>query len=343
MNVLAYLTGHTHNYSIVDITGVWQVDAGHVRGLGDTGARSTFIMININNDVVSYDTYRDDAAGGDYTLMHTGYLTGGPTPTPTPLCTMESFINTGDYWFYRDDGSDQGTAWRDLLFDDTGWVFGPSQLGYGDGDEATVVSYGPDPNQKFITTYFRHWFEVTAVSEINVLTLELLRDDGGIVYLNGNEIARTNMPGDPVDFMTTALVAVGGASESSWHEFAVDPALVVDGWNLMAVEIHQISGTSSDISMDMTVRGCRLLDTPTPAPTPSPVPGCVHHGDVNLDGIISTGDAQFAFFIILSMISPTPEEACAADCNGDGSITSGDAQSIFGAALEMDDCLDPLP
>jgi hypothetical protein len=61
-------------------------------------------------------------------------------------------------WKYRDDGSDQGTAWQSPSFDDSTWASGSAELGYGDGDEATVVSYGSNPNRKYTTTYFRKMF-----------------------------------------------------------------------------------------------------------------------------------------------------------------------------------------
>jgi hypothetical protein len=72
--VVAYVCGHTHGYSAVEIDGVWQLDAGHARGKGDTGARSTFIMINVDANGVTFKTYRDDADGGAYVLAHTGTL-----------------------------------------------------------------------------------------------------------------------------------------------------------------------------------------------------------------------------------------------------------------------------
>ncbi len=77
--VTAYICGHTHNYSAVRINGMWQLDAGHARGLGDTGARSTFIVIHVEDRMVRFDVYRDDAAGGPYSLMHTGYLVAPET------------------------------------------------------------------------------------------------------------------------------------------------------------------------------------------------------------------------------------------------------------------------
>ncbi len=65
---------------------------------------------------------------------------------------------------------------------------------------------------------------------------------------------------------------------------------------------------------------------------------CVHDGDVDFNGVVSSGDAQLAFLIGLGMITPTPEEECAADCNGDGIISSGDAQRIFWTALGPGRC-----
>jgi hypothetical protein len=73
--VTAYICGHTHNHSVVNIDGVWQVDAGHARGKADTGARSTFIRIHVGDNQVSYKTYRvspDDHC--EYLLTHSGAL-----------------------------------------------------------------------------------------------------------------------------------------------------------------------------------------------------------------------------------------------------------------------------
>src|SRR4026207_710327 len=72
----------------------------------------------------------------------------------------DTLVPLGSVWSYLDDGSDQGTAWVAPAFDAAGWSNGPAQLGYGDQDEATVVRFGPSPNNKYITTYFRHTFVV---------------------------------------------------------------------------------------------------------------------------------------------------------------------------------------
>ncbi len=67
-HVTAYLTAHTHNASATNLGGVWQIDAGHARGLGDKGARSTFLKIHVKRSGCRLDIYRDDNKGGPYAL-----------------------------------------------------------------------------------------------------------------------------------------------------------------------------------------------------------------------------------------------------------------------------------
>lgn len=74
VGVRAYICGHTHNYSAAPIGGVWQMDAGHARGLGDPGAPSTFVVLYVDGGLVRFHAYRDDAAGGAYRVRHMGYL-----------------------------------------------------------------------------------------------------------------------------------------------------------------------------------------------------------------------------------------------------------------------------
>ncbi len=85
--VVAYICGHTHNYSAVRVGGVWQLDAGHARGLGDPGAPSTFTLVHVDGDVVTFEAYRDDAHGGPYSLKHVGVLAGYYTYLPAVMRT----------------------------------------------------------------------------------------------------------------------------------------------------------------------------------------------------------------------------------------------------------------
>jgi len=158
-------------------------------------------------------------------------------------------------WKYLDNGSNQGTAWRGPGFNDSTWPSGPAQLGYGDGDEATTVSYGPNASAKYITTYFRHAFTVSNPAVYQSLTLRLMRDDGAVVYLNGTEVYRTNLPSGSITSSTLASTAIADAAEDAFQQTTVSPSLLVAGTNVLAVELHQSSGASIDISFALELTG----------------------------------------------------------------------------------------
>src|SRR5687768_16580235 len=101
--------------------------------------------------------------------------------TPAALFADTTLIPFGAIWKYLDNGTDQGTAWSQPAFSDASWKTGASELGYGDGDEATVVSYGPNAANKYITTYFRHSFSVVDRAAFSNLTLTIKRDDGAVI------------------------------------------------------------------------------------------------------------------------------------------------------------------
>jgi hypothetical protein len=160
-------------------------------------------------------------------------------------------------WKYLDNGSNQSNAWRSIDYEDDGWASGPAQLGYGDGDEATEVGYGTNAASKYITTYFRHTFIVPDRLAFTNLVLRVIRDDGVVVYLNGVEVFRNNMPAGAVNYLTEAPLSIGGSGESAVLTTNVNPALLFNGANVLAVEIHQDSDSSSDISFDLELNDGR--------------------------------------------------------------------------------------
>ena len=176
----------------------------------------------------------------------------------TSSATYSDIVSSNSVWKYLDDGSNQGSAWKESNFDDATWSSGQAELGYGDGNEQTEVDFGPDSNNKFRTTYFRKSFNVTDVSQYQSLRVRLQRDDGAIVYLNGNEIVRSNMPGGIVAYDDFAASVVGGGDESTFFEFDVDLEVLKNGANVLAVEIHQANDSSSDISFDLELQGVVL-------------------------------------------------------------------------------------
>ncbi|HJR58568.1 MAG TPA: carbohydrate-binding protein [Vicinamibacterales bacterium] len=178
------------------------------------------------------------------------------TAVSSPLRAQSAaLVPAGSTWRYLDDGSNQGTAWRTPAFNDSAWATGRAQLGYGDGDEGTVVSYGGNASAKHVTTYFRRTVSVNDPAALGSLNLRLLRDDGAVVYVNGSEVLRTNMPTGTITYTTPASAAIFGADESVWVSAVVSPSLLVAGANVIAVEVHQSEPTSSDLSFDLELLG----------------------------------------------------------------------------------------
>jgi hypothetical protein len=176
-------------------------------------------------------------------------------------------------WKYLDDGSNQGTNWISLGYNDAGWSQGLAPLGYGDGDEATVVRSNRTDNTRIITTYYRKSFSIPTATNFGALFLRLLRDDGAVVYLNGKEIYRDNMPGGTIGYSTLAVTNVSGGQESTNYVTAtVSSAALRAGNNVIAVEIHQVLANDSDTSFDLEATGLPAIRLRNPARTASGFP-----------------------------------------------------------------------
>lgn len=170
-------------------------------------------------------------------------------------------LASGAEWKYLDDGSDQGDRWIQLAYNDAGWKTGKAELGYGDGDENTEVGFGGNADSKYVTTYFR---KVLSLNESQIkasaYNLNLKFDDGAIVYVNGVEVVRYNMASGNVTSATLATDWVSGDAENNFYSSKVDKNLFVEGENIIAVEVHQGSVGSSDLSFDLELSAV-LADT----------------------------------------------------------------------------------
>lgn len=170
--------------------------------------------------------------------------------THAPAESQQPFVKSGATWAFLDDGSNQGVNWKAPAFDDKAWKRGPSKLGYGGDGEATILGFGNSPSAKFTTTYFRHEFTLSGVAPATV-TLRLIRDDGAVVYINGNEVWRSNMAAGEVTSATFAATPMAGEPEKAWHETQIAGSTLVAGRNVIAVEVHQDRPSSSDLGMDL--------------------------------------------------------------------------------------------
>ena len=267
-----------------------------------------------------------------YTLRWTGIAAGTHVITamavdstglssvsaPATIWVLPALVPRGASWKYLDGGTAPGAGWQGSLFDDSGWSNGVAQLGYGDGDEATVISYGPDSTNKYITSYYRHAFTAPDPVGITNLSLRVQRDDGAVVYLNGIEIFRNNMPTGAVTQSTTALTAI---DDDSFHGKQVNSALLLAGPNLIAAEIHQASLTSSDVSFDLELLPNVSPMTPAVALT-SPANGNSFLGPLTLSLTAVTSDVDSSVASVAFLDGTNDLGTTAVDVIGGAAISS---------------------
>lgn len=183
--------------------------------------------------------------------------------------TPFNLVPWGSTWRYLDTGAAPAATWTAAAFNDTAWKSGAAELGYGDGDEVTIVEDNPTPGyqsgatNRYITTWFRRKFTVTNAAQVTALSARMIRDDGVAVYLNGTEIWRDNLaaaagPNTPAD------TSISGTSEAVAILRTLNPADLVEGENVLAVELHQQAADSSDISFNFELNAARPALPPDP-------------------------------------------------------------------------------
>ncbi len=162
----------------------------------------------------------------------------------------QTFVDSGETWhFFRGTTapSEPADVWTAVDFDDALWEPGPAGFGYGDDDDATVLD---EMRGSYVTVYTRKAFSVSSLSS-EMLELTIDYDDGFIAYLNGQEVARRSMPEGPATFETTASSHEAGSPEMIVLGAAAD--LLVEGTNVLAIEGHNISASSSDFSLNASL------------------------------------------------------------------------------------------
>lgn len=183
------------------------------------------------------------------------YVDNPVTSSPHNM-TQTVLIEIGDEWKYMkgleepspDPTGIATTQWTQLAFDDSTWLSGPTGIGMGDGDDATVLD---DMDNNYTCFYTRKIFNITDPAMPEYLELAVDFDDGYVCYLNGVEIQRSaNMNGTGSPPPHTA-VATGG-HEASGRPDLIDlnhlRPLLVAGDNILAFQIHNLSITNNDAS-----------------------------------------------------------------------------------------------
>jgi hypothetical protein len=182
------------------------------------------------------------------------------SPAFADLTPPRELVATNATWsyFYPEETESSAEAfppsdWTQTDFDDSGWKRGPAPLGYGNGDEATVLSFGSKPSAKPITALFRHAFELESLPspDIEALIYSMRRDDGVILYLNGSEVARDNLPEGDVTDKTTAITSIADTAEIDSIIGSIPASLLRGGSNIIAAEVHQANPGSSDMRFEL--------------------------------------------------------------------------------------------
>lgn len=158
-------------------------------------------------------------------------------------------IKTKDLWKYKEQQAE--TAWNQVDFDDSQWNEGNALLGYGDNDIATQIDFGGNENEKYPAYYFRKEFTITDPSSIEEIQCAVLCDDGAVVYINGNEIQRINMPQN--EEITHETLASASGDESTYNQVSIPLSNLQAGKNILAIEVHQVTRESSDLRFDARI------------------------------------------------------------------------------------------
>ena len=200
-----------------------------------------------------------------------------------------TFFARENEWAYLDDGSDQGpsdivvgspsyndTNWKSPAFDDSAWPQGSGILGFGGlgnprATIATTLERGPTTG-RHRTYYFRKTFQITHAASVISLQANTLRDDGVIIYLNGVEVARSNIA-EGVVLGFDDLTGGEGASETERKNTSKSPSILPSSLKVpMSSPLPSTSRRAGVVIWASIWNSQAPCHRATPRPSPSPNP-----------------------------------------------------------------------
>lgn len=158
-------------------------------------------------------------------------------------------------WKYNDADVALPATWKSTNYDVSNWAVGNGPLGYGDPVTTSFIS-GVD------TAYLIKDFTVNLSDLSNMMEFGVRRDDGIIVYLNGEEVIRDNMPAGVVTHSTFSSTTIDGAAETAINLFSIPKNKFVQGVNRISIELHNRSATSSDLTIDAYLKTTAAVTPP---------------------------------------------------------------------------------
>jgi hypothetical protein len=190
--------------------------------------------------------------------------------------TEEPIIAVGEVWKYFKGNVAHPTNWQTPGFSDAGWLEGPTGIGYGDNDDATILT---DMLNGYLTVLLRKTFTIPDVDALDTVVLNVGIDDGFVAYVNGTCVGAVYSTCGAAGIAATATV--GDLPE--FHDLTIPKALLVDGPNLIAISGHNVTLGSSDVSVIPKLVNRSIIDPGSTATIPVVVN----------EGFLRTGGTRF--------------------------------------------------
>jgi hypothetical protein len=257
------------------------------RFLGGVERNTIDINSNISNATYNFNQEKiiDSSIKLRYFRNQTIQLTANEVPAYkfkhwelNAATTQKTLVPMGDSWKYFDGSAIPATNWFASEYSDVTWKTGNAQLGYGGKGEVTTIGYGTNASNKYITAYFRKTLNISDINIKSNFVITTFIDDGAVVYVNGKELGRFNMPQGEITFNTVAVTYNNGETAT----FNVPADMLVEGANTIAVEVHQNAANSSDLIFNLSMT---CTETAVNQKITSPVYSTVLTSDFNIKAI----------------------------------------------------------
>ena len=259
---------------------VWDISAGSWTTIGEKSLDQQSVNISaLINKILAQDNWTSGNALSLF-IKGTGLREAESydgSPSDAPKLNIEFFqsvkprLPVTDFplkrksdWYYWDQTTPPPADWAAISYNDEAWESGPAPLGYGDPFIVTKLKFGPDANNKTISSYFRKYISIPNLDSLsNQIEFSINTDDGAVVYINGAEAFRINLPDTTIRPSTKAVKRILGNEERYFYLFDVPKSLFVNGTNTIAVEVHQWEGFSSDLSFDLEIKNKKFDTNPS--------------------------------------------------------------------------------
>jgi matrixin len=287
--------------------------------MGKPGAPVDRNTLSADHEAGVVETYRIPAAGlveGTNVLaveVHNGSLGSSDLSFIPSLRGQRLIISDDAEWKFLRGSAPRPADWNALEFDDSSWESGPAGIGFGGGDDATVLD---DMKGSYISVALRKAFQVEDPGAPPPI-LTVIHDDGVVVYLNGTELGRATMPAGAFTPQTAASQSIDPVGT----RFVIPPGRLKAGTNVLAASIHNASVSNADLSFN-----CVLVAAPASG-SPVNCSGTFRRGDVQGDRVIDLSDPlRLLYFLFQAEAITCPD---AADFDDDGVIEISDVIGLL--------------